>query len=192
MKFTSRPLFIIISIILSLFSAFLGTWFGLSIYRILIPPWKHYEISALQGAKDIYYVDIQSTLDDPTKDTLYVASEKGKVYSYSLSQKVWHVAEIIPKQDHKFPPCATDWKDNPPVKNVVIDSAGVRFERPLSTILRCYVLFDDGSSQVWTQSTDVFNLMLTVVISGLLGLVVGIIVINFIQRKASKPAVIVI
>ena len=188
MKTKSTLSFVLISIVISLLGALLGSGVGLFIYGYYIPQWKHYEIVSLPGANDILQIDIQSTLDDPTNDILYVVSENGTVYSNTLFQDNWNWVEAIPENNFEFPLCATEWNDHPPVKNGLLDSAGVRFERPLSTILRCYVLFTDGSLQIWTRSTDFGSLMAMEITSGLIGLVIGILISIFIWRKMRDVA----
>jgi hypothetical protein len=188
MKIKSTLSSVLISIAVSLLGALIGGAVGLFLYGYYIPQWKHYEIVSLPGANDILQIDIQSTLDDSTDDTLYVVSENEKVYSNTLFQDNWKLVDSIPENNFEFPLCATEWNDHPPVKTGLVDSAGVRFERPLSTILRCYVLFTDGSLQVWTRSTDLGGLIAMEITSGLIGLVIGIIVSISIWRKMRNTA----
>ncbi len=189
MKSKAKLPAIFISIVLSLIGASLGAGLGLFLYSSFIPSWKHYEISPLADAKDILQIDVQSTLDDPAKDVLYVGVESGKIYSNILFQEDWLPVQSVPENNYEFPSCATEWKDHPPVTNGIADSLGVRFERPVSTIVRCYVLLDNGSLQVWTRSTDVFSLMTMVMKTGLLGLIVGFIISIFVWRKEKTPRV---
>ena len=191
MKIRSTLLLALISIVVSLFGAGLGAVSGAFLYAYYIPPWKHYEISSFQGAKDILQIDIQSSLEDPTEDTLYVVSENGKVFSNTLFRDSWNPVESLPENNYEFPLCATAWQEHPPIQKGLVDSAGVRFERPLSTILRCYVLFKDGRLQVWTRSTNVFSLMNFVSASAILGLFAGIIASVFVRRRLRKPTSII-
>jgi hypothetical protein len=188
MEIRSKFLAVVIAIILSLLSAFLGAGAGLFLYGNLIPPWKHYQISSLPGATDILQIDIHASLTDPAEDVLYVTAEHKQLFSNTLFQKDWHLVESVPENDYEFPLCATEWKDHPPVSAGIIDSAGVRFERPLSTIVRCYVLFKDGSLQVWTRSTDVFSLMTIVSVGGLLGFILGMTIGVSVWRKLRLPS----
>jgi multisubunit Na+/H+ antiporter MnhB subunit len=174
MKTRSRFLAIIIVIILSLLGIILGTIAGFLLYDRLIPRWTYYDITPPLGAKDIVQVEIIRTLTDPTDDVLYIYTDGGQLFSNILFQKEWYPVEVAPKNDYEFPKCATEWKDHPPTKSEIIDSIGVRFERPISTILRCYVLYKNGTLQVWTRSTDVYSWMITIVAGGLLGFIIGI------------------
>jgi hypothetical protein len=90
--------------------------------------------------------------------------------------------------------CVTDWDDHPPIDEAILDSAGVRGERPLSTILRCYVLFDNGSLQVWTHKSDAMSLImnelgkvLLVIAGSILGLIGGILIARFGKNHAGEP-----
>ena len=85
--------------------------------------------------------------------------------------------------------CAPDWPnapsdspiwESPPVSSNVLDSFGVRFERPLSIIVRCYVLLDDREIEVWTRRDDANQLMGFVV-----GLLLSFFVIRFLDNRKS-------
>lgn len=179
--------FILLFILLPLIGCVSGVIIGVFLCRNNIPLWKQYSIkSPPAGTNDILYIDIQSTLEDPTLDIIYVNSESGKVYSNILFQDNWRMDATVPYDGAEFSLCATEWLDHPPVKKDILDSAGGRFERPLSTILRCYVLFKDGSLQVWTRSTDVLSWLIITVTSGLIGLAAGVIISIFIRRSVRK------
>jgi len=187
MKIRSLFLAVVITIILSLLGTFLGASAGLLLCSRFFPPWRHYNVTPSPGATDIVQVEIKYALTDPTEDVLYVSAEGAQLFSNTLFQKDWYSVEAAPKNDYEFPKCATDWKDHPPIKSGVIDSAGVRFERPLSTILRCYVLYKNGTMQVWTRVTDVFSWMTAIAVGGLLGLITGITIGVSFVRNARKP-----
>lgn len=140
-----------------------------------------YSISILQGtwqmlpplpAGSVNKLRLKNEFND---SPLIAASEQGKFYQ--LSSGPW---ESLP--DLKEPwgwnrepnLCATAWDEHPHLIQKVTNSTGVSYERPLSTIIRCYVLFDNGSLQVWTRWTDVFGLMLITATSAIIGLLIGI------------------
>jgi hypothetical protein len=186
----------------SLFTGGIGLVVGILLFGNYSPPWQHYSIqSAPAEIVDIVHIDIQSTLDDPTGDILYVASKEGIVYSNSLYQDKWLVIDPVPNWDDdptNLTECATEWADHPlaappSVDGVVVDSAGVRFERPLSSIWRCYVLLDDGRLQVWVHSSNVFDLLanwrskiICTAIGGMLGIITGVFIVRFRKQKAEK------
>jgi len=73
---------------------------------------------------------------------------------------------------------------------MVIDSAGVRFERPISTITRCYVLISDGSLEVWIHSGDAVGLIMSefwktvyALFGTVLGIIIGVIIIRLKKRS---------
>lgn len=188
MKINTKLFAIFTTIILAVFGALLGMGLGFSLYAGLIPPWTSHEIRPLPGAKDILQVDIQSTRNNPAKDILYVAAENGQIFANTLFEAQWQPVEAAPQPEGQHAACTDGRRDGPPVKSGIVRSAGFRFERPLSTILRCYVLLDDGRLQVWTRSTDVFGLLTTIIMGGALGLVAGSVLNAFVWRdKKSFP-----
>jgi hypothetical protein len=133
------------------------------------PPWTHYPIQApSKGIVDIAHVEITSTLPDPTGDTIFVKAKDGEVYSNTLFQSEWSIVDSVPTWDKESPyDCTGEWLapsashmwDRPPVEKGVVDSYGALFERPVSTIVRCYVLLDDGSLEVWVHSGNAMDLL---------------------------------
>jgi hypothetical protein len=137
---------------------------------------------------EIIALEIHHTLVDPTTDVIWISAEDGGNYSNVLFQENRSQVGAVPKQDFEYPACATEWNDLPPVRRV-ISSAGVRFERPLSTILRCYVLYEDGRLQVWTRKTDVYTFLRIMFLSGIGGLVIGISASIFLIRRAANTPI---
>ncbi len=159
------------------------------------PPWVHYTLPTTpQSAVSILHVAIRSSLEDPTGDIIYIATKDGTVYGNSLFQQSW--LSVAPSPDWNntgISKCATVWDDHPPVGGGVIDSAGVRFERPISTILRCYVLMDDGSIQVWVHSANGMDLFKNIsskmgvgAFGGILGIAAGVLIIILRRRKPAE------
>ncbi len=113
----------------------------------------------------------QVQLKDWDSDAPIVAiTTLGEVYQLLNGQ--W---ELIQDQTQDFKgitpkPCAAEWY-LPAVG--VRDSAGTVFSHALADEYVCYLLFNDGRLQVWTRTLDAFSLMGVLVISALVGLVVG-------------------
>ena len=140
---------------------------------------------------------------DPTGDIVYVSDKDGKIHSNTAFQNEWSVVEPVSTWESDRPADCTSKRlgpteshlwDNPPVEKGVIDSAGVLFERPVSTTVRCYVLLDDGSLEVWVHSGNAMDSMagesqkLVFGFFGLiLGVIISVIVIRYRKRAASLP-----
>lgn len=92
----------------------------------------------------------------------------------------------IPLEEDEPVACATEWEEPPPLGQEALDSVGVRFERPISAIERCYVLLDNGSLQVWTRATDVFTLMRIIGISTGTGIAIGIAIGILVARATTR------
>lgn len=171
---------------------------GASIGNLLIgdynPPWRRYQIEAApKELVDIVHVDIQSTSYDPNGDILFGATVNGEVYSKQVFHGEWLFVDPSPAWDNSYvSDCTTErlgpteshlW-DNPPVEKEVLDSAGIIFERPLSAIVRCYVLPEDGKLEVWVHSDDfnqliahlILRALLFVIVAAILGLFVSLII----------------
>ena len=179
---------IAISTIGGLLGLVAGTAVGFAIFDNIFPPWAYQDLAVPPvAANEIIDIEIHNTLVDPTTDVIWILTENGAIYSNILFQESWGEVGAVPKQDFEYPSCATEWNDHPPVRRV-ISSAGVRFERPLSTILRCYVLFEDGRLQVWTRYTDAYTFLTIIFSSGFIGLVIGILAsILLLRRVANTP-----
>jgi hypothetical protein len=93
-------------------------------------------------------------------------------FVYQMVDNQWETIEGDVEQFKGFTPrlCAGEW--HLPVAGV-IDSAGTVFSHALADEYVCYVLYADGQVQVWTRTRDAFNLMGSLVMSGLVGLIVG-------------------
>lgn len=194
-------------VIISLVALFMGG-IGLAVaYFMFLDldyeiPWDHYTLQGVpKEITSIEYVDIKSSLDDPTGDIVYVATEDGKTYANTLFENDWLLVEPVStsENDHTSN-CAPEWPDAPsnapiwdppPVTENVLDSAGVRFERPFSIIIRCYVLSDDGNLEVWIRednasSMGLFEFVHYAQVFGCLGVIVGIIVGILLLRLKTK------
>ena len=176
----------------SILGGAVGFALGSLLFAKFIPPWQIYTIKVPPvHVNEIPSVAINSTMEDPTGDIIYAKSANGELFSYTLFQENWLAIGDIPKNDFVFPKCATDWSDHPPVEHGIVDSIGVRFERPLSTILRCYVLSENGTLHVWIRETDLLSLITVVLGTTIVGIAFGCITEIFLiihrKRRAKIP-----
>ena len=183
-----------------LFGCGLGFLAGNSFVGEYNPPWTHYQLKhSPKGLVEIAYVEINSYLLDPTGDVVYIEDNTGKIYSNTVFQDTWSVVDRDPNWNSSYlSKCATEWLgepivshlgDYPPTEKKVIDSAGVRFERPISIIVRCYLLLEDGSIEVWVHSGDAYGAMghdLLKVIYTVSGFMIGIIISAIFIRFRKK------
>jgi hypothetical protein len=166
-------------------------------------PWGRYHLpDAPKEAINIVFVEIVSTLEDPSGDIIYISTEDSSVYSNTLYENSWLLVESVSNWDSDhISDCAPVWPgaptdaqiwEAPPVKNNIIDSAGVRFERPLSIIVRCYVLSDDGSLEVWVREDNAgkagvysfaFFAPRFAILGIMVGVIIGVLIIRFRQRR---------
>ncbi|MBA4383368.1 MAG: hypothetical protein C0410_01395 [Anaerolinea sp.] len=58
-------------------------------------------------------VTINSTLEDPIGDVIYLSTNKGEVYSNTLFKKEWNDEKTTPDTDFDLSACATEWDDHP-------------------------------------------------------------------------------
>jgi uncharacterized protein YneF (UPF0154 family) len=168
--------------------------------------WIHIPIKkAPAGVEDLRLL-VGSSTDNPIGDTLLVATSDGGTFSFTLFEQDWKESSSInlnvvddsctpvwQKPEEASNSNADIWNP-PPVKGKVIDSVGVRFERPLSLIVRCYVLLEDGRIDIWTRSDDVFRLMfslaikMSMIIAGIfIGVFTGYLITNSKRRKSKSP-----
>lgn len=180
-----------------LFTAFLFAGIGYSTSNQIAgiyPPWVRFQIPPPPiEMTAIAHVDIKSTLEDPTGDILFAGTSDNRIYSNVLFEDNWSQVTPIPDWENGYAQkCATEWveyptswKDRPPIKGEILDSWGVSFERPLSTILRCYVLLENGDLQVWVHSANVFDLMIILSakllftgIGGIAGLIISLLILK--------------
>jgi hypothetical protein len=165
------------------------------------PPWTYSLIQPLpKEISQIIYLQSQYS-EDPTEDTLYVKTEDGEFYSYSLFQDNRLLSDVDPTPwDNIYLfKCAPAWNgatdsspmgDPPPVDKGIIDSIGIKFQTPPITTTRCYVLLDDGSLQVWTHSGNAKDLMVNgilkqgfMILGMSIGVVFSVIIIRYVKRK---------
>jgi hypothetical protein len=88
---------------------------------------------------------------------------------FQLIDNKWETLEN-PKEPYwgAEPLQCSNWRKRLPIRKIV-DSAGVIFEHALADSTKCYVLFNDGSLEVWTRTQDAFSMIGTVGASTLLG-----------------------
>ncbi len=204
MKPKTRLLDSLIIGVFILFGCGLGFLAGNSFVGEYNPPWTHYQLKpSPKGSIEIAYVEINSSLLDPTGDVVYIADNTGKIYSNTVFQDTWLEVDRDPTWDSSYlSKCATEWLgepivshlgDHPPTEKKVIDSAGVRFERPISIIVRCYLLLEDCSIEVWVHSGDAYGaighdfLKAIYSVSGLMiGIIISVIFIRFRKRSMNS------
>jgi len=85
------------SLVITLFGGAIGVAVGLLLFSNFIPFWKHYNLPATpEKVMSILYVDVQTTLDDPTSDIVYVKADSGQVYFISVGQRDWQTLPSLP------------------------------------------------------------------------------------------------
>jgi hypothetical protein len=97
-----------------------------------------------------------------------VKTRGDQVFSTTMFQNEWSPVPSVQVWDNSgINKCGTErsgptqahiW-DPPPSGKPVLDSAGAVFDRPVSTITRCYILSSDGSLTVWTHEDSATRLM---------------------------------
>ena len=173
MKANSKILYITV-LTIPLLSALLGTFLGLGLLAVyhITEPIEHYDISPLEGGKRILYVEAHFS-DKPDGDVLYVISENGTVFTNTLFQDEWKITTFTPELTQKTPPCQNEYLEHLP-KKTIADSIGVFRGGDYGSVWQCYILYSDGTMQVWINSFSVFDL-LTAYLSGGLGFVIGVV-----------------
>ena len=79
-----------------------------------------------------------------------------------------------------MPSCVSEW--DIPVKRDVLDSIGVTTtDAETASMSRCYVLFEDGNMQVWTNTISIFDVSIALIVGGAVGYLVGTIVGVFVS-----------
>ena len=164
-------------------------------------PWNQYPLkNSSEDFVSIIYVEVNSFAEDPTGDTIYVSTKDGLIFSNTLFEEECLLVESVPAWETKrTSDCAPVWPgaqsdaqiwDPPPTEKNILDSAGIRFERPVSIIVRCYVLADDGSLEVWVREGDFLERFGAFVFYapclGIIGLLVGTIIGVYMVRKKNK------
>ena len=166
------------------------------------PQWTSYSIKgAPKNIVKIVHVEIKSTLPDSTGDIVYVSDKDGVIYSNTTFQSEWSILEPVPTWNNdRLSKCTNEklgttdshmW-DAPPINKQAIDSLGLAIERPVSTIVRCYVLLDDGKLEVWTHSGNGMDLtageftkIMFGVFGAIIGVIIGIGIIRFRKRESN-------
>lgn len=178
-----------------------GCAFAYSQFMVYEIPWQNHRLpSPPRGTVQIVHIQIKSFADDPKGDTVYVETENSTIYSYTLFEDAWLSVDEIPDSDFQISDtCAPDWPgaqsgadiwDPPPVEKNVLDSDGERIEHAIAIFVRCYVLSDDGSLELWTREDSALAIIAFLqcglgyaFIGILLGIIIGTVVIRFKKRK---------
>jgi hypothetical protein len=222
MKWKSRLFNFFKLIFLTIAGGLAGIALGFLVYGNLFPLWNSAKIATDRSeSAEILFVDYYYISDDFTKDTVYIKTHSGNIYSvfqgnwtllpplksgftvseirrrdgyadspivaithqekdFQLLDGYWEPLNNSENSYWGFTPkdCAKDWQPHPPIKGLVLDSAGVQFEHALANSAKCYVLLDGGILQVWTRTTDAFSLMATLttglVVGALIGFIIGL------------------
>ncbi len=180
-----------------------GVGLAIAYFQFLVYdlPWNTYQLkNPPKDTVGIVHVEDQSTLIDPTGDTIYVITKDYSIYSNTLFEKEWKLAQANPSWEEDYASsCAPAWPgaqsdaeiwNAPPVEKKVVDSRGVRFEHALAIAVRCYVLSEDGSLEVWTREDSAISIIaflqcgsVYVLVGVLLGIIIGVVVIRLRKRR---------
>lgn len=165
MKFKTFLLNSVIVLVISILGFGVGKLVGNFSIGESDPSWKYYTLPpSPKRIIDIVFFQPSPTSDYLPGDSLYVRTENGEFYSYTLFQDKWMFvdADTSRWENPYVTKCATEWagpsdfyqlKDYPPVTRDVVDSMGENFwNYPSTSIAKCYILFDDGSVQAWIYS----------------------------------------
>ncbi len=172
MKFKTFLLNSVIVFVISTLGYGTGKLIGIFLIGESDPAWNHYTLpSSPKRIVDIVYLQPSPTSDYLPGDSLYVKTENGEFYSYTLFQDKWMFVDADPSrwENPYVTKCATEWagpsdfyqlKDYPPVMRDVVDSMGENsWYYPSTSIAKCYILFDDGSVQAWIYSGNAKDLL---------------------------------
>lgn len=152
---------------LALLAGGIGVFAAYRTFMVYDIPWGHRELPVPpRETTSIFRLDTQSYGNDPTGDTIYVTTRDGTVYSYTLFEDKWVPGEPAPGWDDSSwcvapgpPSDASVWQpDPPPVEKKVLDSAGGLWGHGRVTNIRCYVLYRDGSLEVWTRQQNALTM----------------------------------
>ena len=205
-RLKSRIIDILLLVALPVFLCVVGlgvAYFAFMRYDI---PWRRLALpNPPRRPASILHVELNSTRDDPTGDVIYIKTDNGAVYAHRVPTDPWRWVDPATTWDTDHTSdCAPDWPSEysgsdiwepPPVQKKVVDSAGIRFEHSLAIDVRCYVLFEDGSLEVWARE-DNFAMGLMPFIAcapvlaacgAALGLMIGGLVF-YIRKKKRKAA----
>jgi hypothetical protein len=167
--------------------------------------WIHIPIKKPPVSAEDLRLLVGSTTENPTGDTLLVVTSDGETLSFTLFEHDWKASDLS-NQYIVDDACAPVWLkpadasdaelwNPPPVKGDIFDSVGVRFERPLSMIARCYVIMEDGRIEMWTRSADFLRLMygliikISITIAGaFFGAFTGFLIISRKRRNPNNPS----
>jgi hypothetical protein len=180
------------AIALIILSAVIGCCAGSFVVGSYDPPWTRLSIHPSPAIPvSIAHVDINSTQDDPGGDVLFIEAVDGRVYSLRLFEDQWELVDQVPEPGNVIHTenCATDWPNHPLVEERIIDSVGFRIDHALATILRCYVLMDDHSLQVWVHSSDgwaLFDVIKLKVIFAAIGGILAILVVFLLLLRTRR------
>ncbi len=168
-------------------------------------PWTRYVLPVPPvEAVNISRVAFHAYLGDPTGDTIYIQTRDNAFYFNMLYEDKWQPVDH-PGYSQDFPgeECAPDWPGAessapiwkaPPVEKKVRDSAGFRYEPALAFFVRCYVLYDDGTLEVWSRYADATGLRAFLnfygpaflASGGLLGLGIGAVIVLIRHRRHAE------
>ena len=163
-----------------------GLLVGAFLFTYFIPFWSHTEID-IEGHmfSEITVVEFfLSTNFDPSKDNVILKTEDGEYYSYN--QYKWQQTELSDIDLTKFHHnSCNEWAGPPPASYLkrTEDMAGVDYEHPLAHVSRCYILFPNGSLELWTRDINVGHLFYVRVSTLVLGVLAGAITGGIIAHR---------
>lgn len=166
-----------------LLGGIIGILVGAFLFTYLIPFWYHTEIdvedhsfSEIAFVEFFYTSNYELFQDDVNQDNVILRTEDGKYFSYHWNK--WQQAELsqVNLSDYPYNYRACDeWASPPPATYLrrTKDSFGFDFAHAIANSARCYILFPDGSLELWTRDYDAFSLFFIGTSSLFFGMLVG-------------------
>ena len=111
------------------------------------------------------------TVDEGAR--LYVVALTDNGNEFVLVNGQWAQEQSIAELEPKRTPMDCAWPEMPVRRETVTASYGLQLDRPLAKEQRCYVVFSDGSMQLYSRVTNAFELMNTLTIGAVLGAAFG-------------------
>ncbi len=181
-----------------------------------MPPWDRHLLPAAPGEiTHILHVEFrphgpgphdipEPSHADPVGDTIFISTTDRTVYSYTPFDNEWkRVASPGAWEETPATRCAPAW-DSPepdarilepiPLEKAVRASSGIRVGHTMVDAVRCYVLYEDGSLEVWGRElTGDGALALSyytpciIVVGLVIGFLAGLLILS-IRNKRRAPA----
>ncbi|RPI92335.1 MAG: hypothetical protein EHM40_13330 [Chloroflexi bacterium] len=128
-----------------------------------------------------------SLRDGYENSPLIAASEQGDFFQLTSGQ--WE--SIDPLEEPwgwraEQASCMDSAQTHPFLVRTVLDSQSIVFDRPVSTVYRCYAVLKNGNVKIWTRFIHFLNMLLTVGASMVVGMIVGIRISRSIFRSQNR------